>query len=214
MKIDRETIRKLLDGEVPADEREEVLRLVRSDRSLQQEYEDLRAALTLLEQEGPQEAPPGFTDAVMQRIPRLEPSFGERIRRFLFGSRVLRWNMATAMAGLVLVVAALLLTQLRDGGRNAPPTAATEGSVTVRLSFYAPQARQVSVAGDFNKWSVGSDLMDRRNGGIWTIDLTLRPGRYTYMFVLDGQAWVADPGADSYQDDGFGSRNAVMNVRT
>jgi 1,4-alpha-glucan branching enzyme len=123
--------------------------------------------------------------------------------------------MASVMAGLVLVAAAtLLVTQFRDGERAAMPTAATEASVTVRLSFYAPQARQVAVAGDFNKWSVGSDLMDRRNGGLWTIDLSLRPGRYTYMFVLDGKAWVADPGADSYQDDGFGSRNAVMKVRT
>jgi hypothetical protein len=32
--------------------------------------------------------------------------------------------------------------------------------------------------------------------------------------VLDGKAWVADPGAESYQDDGFGSRNAVMKIRT
>jgi hypothetical protein len=214
MKIDREAIRKLLDGEVPADEREEVLRLVRSDRSLQQEYEDLRAALTLLEQEGPREAPPGFTAAVMRRIPRREPAPGERLRRFLFGARLLRWNMASAMAGLLLIVAALLLTQFREGERTAPPTAATEGPVSVRLSFYAPQARQVAVAGDFNKWSVGSDLMERRDGGVWTIDLTLQPGRYTYMFVLDGKAWVTDPGADSYQDDGFGSRNAVMKVTT
>jgi anti-sigma-K factor RskA len=209
---DRELIHRLLDGDLAADERDELLRRIKADPDLAREYEALNGPVQMLAADGRREAPPGFTEAVMRRIPERKPSLGERLHGFLFGARVLRWNMATAMAGLLLVTAALLLTQLRDGGRTALPTAATEGPATVRLSFYAPQARQVAVAGDFNKWSVGSNLMERRDGGIWTIDLTLQPGRYTYMFVLDGTAWVADPGADSYQDDGFGSTNAVMKV--
>jgi anti-sigma factor RsiW len=214
MKIDNDIIQRLLDGEVPEDRREEVLRGILGDPVLKQEYEGLRAAMDVLEQEGPRDAPPGFTAAVMRRLPQRAPSWSGRIRAFLFGSRVLRWNMATAMAGLAVIAAALLFTQLRDSGRTAMPAAGTAGAVTVRLSFYAPQAQQVAVAGDFNKWTVGSDLMDRRNGGLWTIDLTLTPGRYSYMFVLDGEAWVTDPGAESYQDDGFGNRNAVMRIRT
>ena len=212
MKIDSETIRRLLDGEVPADERDEVLRRVLGDPALRQEYEELSAALELLERDGPRQAPAGFTAAVMARIPEPAPTLGDRMRAFLFGDRVLRWNMATALALAVLVAGAVLLTQ-----RSAPvPTVpvAQEGAAAVRLTFYAPQARQVAVAGDFNKWTVGSDVMERRDGGLWTIDLTLRPGRYSYMFVLDGATWVADPGAESFQDDGFGSRNAVMRIRT
>jgi anti-sigma factor RsiW len=211
---DRELIHRLLDGDLAADERDELLRRIKADPDLAREYEALNGPVQMLAADGRREAPPGFTEAVMRRIPERKPSLGERLHGFLFGARVLRWNMATAMAGLLLVTAALLLTQLRDGGRTALPTAATEGPATVRLSFYAPQARQVAVAGDFNKWAVGSDLMERRDGGIWTIDLTLQPGRYTYMFVLDGKAWVTDPGADSYQDDGFGSTNAVIKIRT
>jgi hypothetical protein len=206
MKIDSDIIQRLLDGEVPPDQRDEVLRLVMSDPLWKREYEELRAAMTLLEREGPQEAPPGFTAAVMQRIPRRTPSAGERVR-------MLRWNIASAVVVLALVVATLLLTQTLDRGRTMAPAPA-EGAVIVRLSFYAPEARQVAVAGDFNKWTVNSDLMERRNGGLWSIDLTLRPGRYSYMFVLDGGIWVTDPGAESYQDDGFGSRNAVMRVKT
>jgi anti-sigma factor RsiW len=209
---DRELIHRLLDGDLAADERDALLRRIATEPDLAREYEALSDPLQLLARDGRLEAPAGFTESVMRRLPERKPSWGERLHGFLFGARVLRWNMATAMAGLLLVAAALLLTQLRDGGRPAPPTAATEGPATVRLSFYAPQARQVAVAGDFNKWAVSSDMMERRDGGIWTIDLTLQPGRYTYMFVLDGKAWVADPGADSYQDDGFGSTNAVMKV--
>jgi anti-sigma factor RsiW len=209
---DRELIHRLLDGDLAADERDDLLRRIKTDPDLAREYETLSGPIGLLAGDGRREAPPGFTEAVMQRLPERKPSLGEQLSGFFFGARVLRWNVATAMAGLMLIAAALLLTQLRDGVRTAPLTAAMQGPATVRLSFYAPQARQVAVAGDFNKWSVGSNLMERRDGGIWTIDLTLQPGRYTYMFVLDGTAWVADPGADSYQDDGFGSTNAVMKV--
>ena len=34
------------------------------------------------------------------------------------------------------------------------------------------------------------------------------------MFVVDGTQWIADPFAAEQQDDGFGSRNAVLDVRS
>ena len=86
-----------------------------------------------------------------------------------------------------------------------------EGSTTVRLTFYAPQARTVSVAGDFNKWRTETDAM-KGNDGMWSIDLKLKPGVYSYSFIVDGKTWVADPGAESYQDDGFGSQNSILRV--
>lgn len=212
MTNEREIIQRLLDGEVPAAERDEVLRRVLNDPELRQEYEEFSAALHILERDGPQEAPEGFTAAVMARLPERAPSLGDRVRAFLFGDRVLRWNMASALALIALVAAVAFLTQQTARIPTVPSAGGTE--VTVRLSFYAPQARQVAVAGDFNKWTVGTDEMERRDGGLWTIDLMLQPGRYSYMFVLDGTTWVADPGAESFQDDGFGSRNGVLRIRT
>jgi negative regulator of sigma E activity len=211
---DKELIHQLLDGELGAEEQERLLRRVKADPELAREYEALSSPVRLLAADGRCEAPPDLAGSVMRRLPQPAPALSERLRAFFFGARVLRWNMATAMAGVLLVAAALVVTQYQEGGRTAPPAAVTEVPTTVRLSFYAPQARQVAVAGDFNRWTVGSDVMERRDGGVWTIDLTLQPGRYTYMFVLDGKSWVADPGAESYQDDGFGSRNSVMKVRT
>jgi len=212
MKIDRETIQRLLDDEAPPEERDMLLHQVMNDPAAKREYEELCAVLDLMGSEGPREAPPGLTAAVMARLPERAPSLGERVRSFLFGDRVLRWNLASVLAITAMIASVVLLTQPDDLRLAQPPAA--ERVVTIRLSFYAPQARQVAVAGDFNKWTVGSDLMDRRDGGLWTIDLTLQPGRYAYMFVLDGSNWVADPGADSFQDDGFGSTNAVMRIRT
>ena len=212
MKIDDAIIHRLLDGELSPEERDEIVREVRGDPGLSAAYGGLLATASLLEKEGPCEAPQGFTASIMRQIPVQAPSIGDRLRRFLFEWRELRWNMATALAGAMFIVAALLTVQYRSAGPAAPPAA--EHTVTVRLTFYAPQAHEVSVAGDFNRWAVDADRMERRNGGLWTIDLTLQPGRYSYMFVLDGRSWVPDPGAESYQDDGFGGRNAVMRVRT
>jgi 1,4-alpha-glucan branching enzyme len=87
----------------------------------------------------------------------------------------------------------------------------SEAAVTVRLTFRAPEARSVAVAGDFNKWRTTADEMKRTNG-VWSIDLKLKPGVYSYSFVVNGKSWVPDPGAEIYTDDGFGSRNAVLRV--
>jgi 1,4-alpha-glucan branching enzyme len=100
------------------------------------------------------------------------------------------------------------------GGSVPQHISGQEAGVTVRMNFYSPQAKQVSVAGDFNKWRTDALPMSRQDGGVWTIDLTLKPGVYTYMFVVDGKAWVTDPDAETYQDDGFGNKNAVMRIRT
>jgi hypothetical protein len=42
--------------------------------------------------------------------------------------------------------------------------------------------------------------------------LPLQPGRYEYKFVVDGEG-IADPFAAEHNDDGFGSSNAVLEVR-
>jgi hypothetical protein len=44
--------------------------------------------------------------------------------------------------------------------------------------------------------------------------IPLEPGRYESMLVVDGKQWIADPFALEQSDDGFGSRNAVLEVRT
>lgn len=215
MRHDDTLIHRLLDGDLPADLREEALRSVAGDPALQAEFERLAAAVDLLERKGPLKAPAGFTAATMRRIPAPCPSRAGRLREFFFARRVMRWNVASAMAGVVLVLGALVLAYHAGGpGVRSAPSAAADAPVTLRLSLYAPRVHEVSVVGDFNRWTVGKDPMSRSDGGIWTISLSLRPGRYSYMFVLDGKRWMTDPGADAYQDDGFGNKNAVVRIGT
>lgn len=215
MKDEHDIVHRLLDGDIPAAEKEAIIRQIQDDPVLRKEFDDLSNAVGLLEQEGRLKPPLAFTASVMGRLPGRAETLPARLKRFLFGSRVLRWNMATALAIVLLTVVTttLLMKQMTHQNQGASYTAASPGSgvETVRLTFAAPAAKRVAVAGDFNKWRTDSHLMTRENG-MWTIELPLKPGAYTYMFIVDGAHWVTDPHAESYRDDGFGYRNAVMKV--
>ncbi|MDH4163800.1 MAG: hypothetical protein OEW15_14105 [Nitrospirota bacterium] len=201
MKNDLTIIHRLLDGNLPDGERERLLRQVQADPVLSREYQAMNEALGTLGRAGRKEPPADFTRSVMARLPRKRAPFFARAKEFLFGSRVLRWNLASAAAVLLFaIVAAVMVTSRR------PDT------VIVRLDLQAPNARQVAVAGDFNKWSTGTHVMTRKNG-TWTIELPLQPGVYAYMFIVDSEQWITDPRAEAYRDDGFGNRNAVVRVK-
>ncbi|HEX9020232.1 MAG TPA: hypothetical protein VF903_03120 [Nitrospirota bacterium] len=210
MDKERDIIQKVLDGDAENEEKQSIARSVESDPELRREFTGLMNAVRMLEESERQEAPSAFTAEVMKRLPRRPRSALGSVREFLFGSRVLRWNMATALtAAVVVLVAAISLSRMHR--EPAMTTAPGEPVATVRLTFYSPQARSVAVAGEFNKWKTDADEM-KKTDGTWSIDLKLKPGVYTYSFIVDGKSWVPDPGAESYEDDGFGSRNAVLRV--
>jgi 1,4-alpha-glucan branching enzyme len=75
-----------------------------------------------------------------------------------------------------------------------------------------PGARSVHAAGDFNGWNPARTPLEPVANGGWMVTIPLEPGRYEYMFVVDGQ-WMSDPFATESTDDGFGSRNAVLDIR-
>jgi 1,4-alpha-glucan branching enzyme len=94
-------------------------------------------------------------------------------------------------------------------GPPAPPSAATS-AVTVRFVLFAPDAKQVGVAGTFNQWdAAATPLVRTGSAGLWTATLNLPAGQHQYAFVVDGARWVPDPGAPAV-DDGFGRRNSVL----
>ena len=85
------------------------------------------------------------------------------------------------------------------------------GSVTFVL--LAPRARTVALAGDFNEWDPARTPLTRAaSGGLWTVEMPLAPGRYTYSFVVDGRTFVADPVAPRAVGDDFGTPTSVVTV--
>ncbi len=81
-----------------------------------------------------------------------------------------------------------------------------------RFSLKARGAKKVAIAGSFNQWDTGRDLLSGPdNDGVWTVVLPLTEGRYEYLFLVDGTKWVLDPEAP-FEDDGFGGRDSVVVV--
>ncbi len=64
----------------------------------------------------------------------------------------------------------------------------------VRFDLFAPEAQNISLAGDFNGWDISSLPMEKDNQGNWKISVNLDPGRHEYRFYVDG-IWQDDPKA-------------------
>jgi len=82
-----------------------------------------------------------------------------------------------------------------------------------RVSFelVQPGAKRVCVAGSFNDWKPDVTPLLATGNGRWVGDLTVQPGRYEYLFVVDGQ-WVPDPKAKETVQNPFGGQNSVLGV--
>ncbi len=63
----------------------------------------------------------------------------------------------------------------------------------VKLSIFAPNAREVTAMGDFNAWDLNATPLTRAPDGVWSTTLSLsQPEGTQYRFVVDGRS-VADP---------------------
>jgi len=82
---------------------------------------------------------------------------------------------------------------------------------SIEFSLYAPDAKEVFLAGDFNNWDDGKDRMRKFKTGFCTKKVKLKPGRYQYRFVVDGE-WLTDPENSERETNEFGSENSVITV--
>jgi len=73
------------------------------------------------------------------------------------------------------------------------------------------EARTVQLAGDFNNWSPMATPMRADERGRWLAALPLRPGRYRYRLVVDGQ-WRTDPANTYVESNQFGELNNIVEV--
>lgn len=83
---------------------------------------------------------------------------------------------------------------------------------SITFHFSAPDARSVSIAGDFNSWDQDAKQLKRRKDGVWWGMLRLAPGHYQYKFVVDGAHWQEDPGNPHQIANEHGSQNSVCEV--
>ena len=220
-------VQRFIDNELSSAERAQLLMRMGQDGALRERLIELEQLAASADRLPRAVVPADFVARVMERTapaPSPSPSPGQRLRAMLWTPHAFQWNLAGALGATcaVLLITGAAVSFDRSGPTNpnvpesAPVTPASTSApqVLVRLVMLQPGARTVGVAGDFNEWNPLQTPLEPTPGGAWTVTLPLEPGRYEYMFVIDGTEWIADPFAVEQQDDGFGLRNAILDVRS
>jgi 1,4-alpha-glucan branching enzyme len=73
-------------------------------------------------------------------------------------------------------------------------------------------AERVFVVGEFNDWSTQKTELAKRKDGRFSCTVQLKPGRYRFRYLLDGERWQNDDAADSYEPNEFGGEDCVVEV--
>lgn len=81
----------------------------------------------------------------------------------------------------------------------------------VRYAVRLPQADEVVLIGEFNRWNPEGIPLHHDGRDEWYVELELPPGDYQYRLKADG-AWIDDPGAARRVDNPFGTQNGVLTV--
>ena len=83
------------------------------------------------------------------------------------------------------------------------------GKGTVRFMLVGDSdVRKAFVAGDFTGWR---PLAMQRRSGMYSLTVSLPPGRHQYKFILGGQ-WVTDPDNIDWAVSDMGTINSLVVV--
>jgi len=201
-----------IDQALDAESTQNVEEHLKSCPTCQDEYlrlKEMVASLNFLPQVS---APQNLTQNIMAKISQedvqIQSSWIDQFkRRISFPRLSFRLVGAAAAAALVMFFAFTFIF-------NTPDTSLIcSAEVQFSLRISDNKTHTVAIAGDFNGWDPQANtLEDPEEDGIWTGTLKLEPGRYEYMFVMDGEKWFPDPNALRYVKDGFGNKNAILEI--
>jgi len=93
---------------------------------------------------------------------------------------------------------------------SRPRTARSAEKIT--FEFFAPEAKKVQIAGDFNNWDPEKSPLKKGSDDKWRITLQLKPGRYEYRYSVDGN-WQNDQRSVECVPNVFGTWNCVVTVQ-
>jgi len=219
-------IKKLLnpyiDQVLDAESAQQVEEHLKSCPACRQEHQRLKQTVTSLNSLPEESTPHNFTQNIMAKISRkeihIQSSWIDQLKRRISIpslSFLRKWESifsfrlvgSAAVATLVVFFAFTFIFNTSD----TPSICSAEVQFFLRISD--TKAHTVAIAGDFNGWNPQANtLKDPDGDSIWTGTLKLEPGRYEYMFVLDGEKWFPDPNALRYVKDGFGNKNAILEI--
>ncbi len=82
---------------------------------------------------------------------------------------------------------------------------------TFRVSHHI-WADSIALVGEFNGWNAHSHpLQQTRDDGEWHTSLILEANRaYRFRYLVNGEEWMDDDHADSYEPNPFGGFDSVI----
>jgi glycosidase len=79
-----------------------------------------------------------------------------------------------------------------------------------RTFTYKGLAKEVKIKGEFNGWNANQTILTLSNE-VFQSTLNLKPGRYQYLFVIDGRE-IRDPENKDSVENGMGGWNSVLQL--
>lgn len=148
------------------------------------------------------------TESIMYRVyaQARRTADGQTGRRRIAMLPIGAWRVATvALALLVFGLTGILVKQGRQVNGDV---------LVVHFELAAPDARQVSLVGDFNDWDPSAQpMIDEDGDGVWHVRVSLKRGvHYTYNFLVNGKEWISDPAATDVVADPFGGAKSVLRL--
>jgi hypothetical protein len=143
----------------------------------------------------------GMEEKVLNHLREQRKSSFEIVPNIILSSK-----LALASSAALLVIIGLIGGFLIGSNIDDTPFARGQG---IEFMVAYPEAKQVSVIGDFTNWQ--PRRLQKKKGGLWFLELDLKPGRYEYNFVVDGKRWVPDPRASDYALS-YGQYSSVIYV--
>lgn len=187
---------------------------------MEEHEDDLEQVANFLRTKPPKPLPVDFANQILEKAldgenDSVTDLTGKRWIRHLYDALFLPrslsirpvWQFAMAIA---LCVSSALVTMW---GMGYPAGNSGVSDVAwVRFATRLPDAKRVSLVGDFNAWGEKElQLSKSDDSGVWHVLVPLKPGVYQYMFVIDNKEWVSDP-VGVRVEDGFGRENSLIRV--
>ena len=154
----------------------------------------------------------------LKALPEADPAARGRLRAALDRNPLPRRYtliLTPARALLAASIVALLTSALWVAALSYSPvgrrTQRYAGVTPVQFLLAAPEARSVSLAGDFNRWDPAATPLTPGTDGVWSVVVPLARGAFAYSFIVDGREWRADPVTPAASDD-FGRPSSVLYV--
>jgi 1,4-alpha-glucan branching enzyme len=98
------------------------------------------------------------------------------------------------------------VVQMKKSGGDSPA-----GNREVEFTLIAPEAKNVSIAGQFNNWDARALPMKKDKKGAWRIKIKLPQGACQYKYVVDG-SWAEDIAGRESEPNAFGTKNCIVTV--